>query len=101
MDRAITRDEALEVLNALLDSGILAEDTEEKVQEIADAIENEKYGLHMWGADNEEYAVLYTAVREELQTEEYVENGRRIWKKYSFVPSPHETEEIEKNIDEV
>ena len=100
MERAITRDEAIETLNALLDSGILAEDTEEKVQEIVDAIDNEKLGLHMWGAEEEEYAVLYTAVSEDMRTEEYIENGRRIWQKYSFVPSSHEAEEIAKNIEE-
>lgn len=99
MNNTITRDEALEALQALLDSGILSEELDEKIQDIAGVIENEKYGLHMWGADNVEYAVLYTAVREDLQTEEYIANCKRIWDKYSFTPSPFEDKEISENIE--
>ena len=100
MKNAITRDKALETLYALLDSGILAEDTEEALQEIANAIENEKYGLHLWGADNKEYDYLVTAVKEEERTEEYIKEGQRIWDKYSFTPSTFEAEEIQKSIEE-
>ena len=100
MDRAITRDEALETLQALLDSGILSEELEGKIEDIASAIENEKYGLHLWGADNKEYAVLYTAVRKDMITEDYIKEGQRIWQKYAFTPSPCEIEEIQKNIEE-
>lgn len=94
MGNSITRDEALETLYYLLNSGILSEEMEDKLQDIANNIENEKYGLHLWGADNEEYAVLVTAVREDLMTDEYIENGKRIWEKYSFTPSVFEEQEI-------
>ena len=99
MNNSITRDEALKVLYAIIDSGILNEELEGHLQEIANNIENEKYGLHMWGADNEEYGFLTTAVREDLRDEAYMEKGQRIWDKYSFVPSPFEEEEIDEAIE--
>lgn len=98
MSNAITREEAIETIYALVDSGILQEDIEGRLMDIANAIENEKFGLHMWGADNGEYDVLTTAVRADLMTEEYKANGQRIWDKYSFVPSPFEEEEINENL---
>ena len=100
MNNSITRDKAIETLYDLINSGILSEEIECDLQEIANNIENEKYGLHLWGADNEEYAVLVTAVREDLITDEYIANGKRIWKKYSYVPSPFEEKEIENNLNE-
>lgn len=96
----ITREEAIETLYDLLNSGILSEEIEDKIQDIADNIENERYGLHMWGADEEEYAVLYTAKREDLITDEDRAEGQRIWDKYTFTPSPHEEQEIIKNLQE-
>ena len=100
MDNSITRNEAIETLYDLMNSGVLSEEIECKLQEIANNIENENYGLHLWGADNEEYAVLVTAVREDEVTEEYIANGKRIWKKYSYAPSPFEEKEIEDNLRE-
>ena len=100
MDRAITRDEAVELLFAMSESGMFSEDLNEKLADIASAIENEKYGLHLWGADNKEYGVLVTAVNEDMLTEEYVKEGQRIWDKYGFTPSPFEKEEIEQHIEE-
>ena len=100
MDRAITRDEAVELLFAMSDSGMFSEELSEKLADIANAIENEKYGLHLWGADNKEYGVLVTAVNEDVLTEEYAKEGQRIWDKYGFTPSPFEKEEIEQNIEE-
>lgn len=99
-NNAITRKEAIETLYDLINSGILSEEIEGKIQDIADNIENEQYGLHMWGADEEEYAVLYTVKREDLITDEDRAEGQRIWEKYSFMPSPHEEEEIIKNLQE-
>lgn len=94
MGNAITRDEALEALQTLLNSGILSEELDAKIQDIADVIENEKCGLHLWGADNKEYAVLYTAVRKDMITDDYIKEGQRIWQKYAFVPSQFEAKEI-------
>lgn len=98
MNNVITRDEAVDILAALLDTNMFAPEIEDKLADIMNAIENEKYGLHLWGADNDEYAVLYTAVREDLITDEYRAEGERIWEKYSFEPSPFEKAEIEDNL---
>ena len=97
---AITRDEALETLYDLINSGILSEKVAGDIQEIANNIENEKYGLHLWGADDKEYGVLVTAVREDEATDEYIAEGQRIWAKYCFAPSPFEKEEILDNLQE-
>ena len=97
-NNAITRDEAIELLGALIDTNMFADEVEEKLADIMNAIENEKYGLHMWGADNAEYATLCTAVREDTITDEDREEGGRIWDKYSFEPSPFEKEEIDNNL---
>lgn len=99
-NKAITRDEAIFALYDLINSGILSEEIEGKLQDIANNIENEKYGLHMWGADNDEYSYITVAVREDLQTEEYIAEGERIWEKYSFEPSPFEAQEIADSLGE-
>lgn len=99
-NKAITRAEAIETLYDIINSGIISEALEEKLVEIASNIENEKYGLHMWGADNEEYATITTAYREDLITEEHKANCQRIWDKYSFAPSPFEEKEIQDSIEE-
>ena len=99
MENAITRDQALETLYALINSGILSEDMENAIQEIANNVENEKYGLHLWGADNDDYAFLVTAVRDDLRDEAYMEKGQRIWDKYAFAPSPFEEKEIDEAIE--
>ena len=98
MDKAITREKALETLYNLINSGVLSVEVEDDLQEIANAINNERYGLHMWGADNKEYDFLATAVRADLITDEHIAEGERILKKYSFIPSPYEKEEINENI---
>lgn len=100
MDNAITRDEALGTIYDLINSCILSEEIEIKLQEIANNIENEKYGLHMWGADNEEYSKITTSYREDLLTDEFVAECKQIWEKYSFTPSTFEEKEIEESINE-
>ena len=100
MNNAITREKAIETLYSLINSGILSVDVEDDLQEIANAINNERYGLHMWGADDKEYDFLATSVRADLVTDEYKAEGERIWNKYSFKPSPHEEKEINENITE-
>lgn len=100
MSNAITREKAVETLYGLISSGILSADVEDDLQEIANAISNERYGLHMWGADDKEYDFLATSVRADLVTDEYKAEGERIWNKYSFEPSSYEEKEISDNIKE-
>ena len=84
----------------LIDSGLFSEEIENNLADIMNAIENERYGLHMWGADNDEYDVLVTVVGEEKMTNEYRAEGKRIWEKYAFGPSPFEEKEISDRLAE-
>lgn len=99
MSNAITRDQAIETLCDLIDSGILSEEIEGKLAEIMNAVENEKYGLHLWGADNEEYDALCTSVREDLLNDEYRNKVQGIYNKYAFLPSQFEATEIEESLE--
>lgn len=84
MSRAITRDEAIRLMCELIDSGLFSEEIENNLADIMNAIENERYGLHMWGADNDEYDVLVTVVGEEKMTNEYRAEGKqhlgKVWR---------------------
>lgn len=99
MSNAITRDQAIETLYDLINSGVLSEEICDRLQEIANAVENEKYGLHLWGADNGEYDVLCTAVREDFNDDEYRNKLQGIFNKYAFVPSQFEATEIAENLE--
>ena len=81
-NKVITRDEAINILYTLVNSGILSETLEEKLREIADNIEMEKIGYHFWGADREENAKLFTAVHVDCITPEFEEECERIDDKY-------------------
>ena len=90
----IPRDEALEALRHLAESGILCDELELAVEEIAHCIEAEKLGLHLWGADDDADE-LFTAFYGNLTTGQ-TERLRRIRVKYRFSPSAFETEEVER-----
>ena len=97
----ITRNEAVDVLLTLVNSGILDKNIEEKLAEISTIIEDEEIGYHFWGADHSERVILFTATRVDLITDEMCEECNRIADKYSFTPSEHERVEIEAKIDDV
>lgn len=99
MRNMITREEAISAMYTLINTGILEEDLEETLQEIANAIEHERCGSHTWGADAEEYATLVTSRRADLITAEYAAEKKRIVNKYAFEPSPFEKTEIGGTID--
>lgn len=89
----ITRKKAVERLAELVNSGILSEGLEDDIEEIAGLIQDEEQGFHGWGADSSEYGKLFVHWREDLWTEERIEECKEIFEKYSFTPSPFEAEE--------
>lgn len=96
----ISREEAIETLYEIIGSGIIAEEIEYRLQDIASCIEAELIGRHEWDADSHELSVLYTAKREDLVTDEDLAEYDRIHRKLTFVPSIDERIFIETNIRE-
>lgn len=95
----ITRDEASDFLYSLVNTGAFGGEAEEKLAEIANLIDDESIGYHFWGADTDERAKLFTAVRSDLITDEHREACAEIANKYSFVPSDFERDEVQENIE--
>lgn len=60
----ITREEAVKTLYNIINSGIISDELEGKLQDIASCIDNEEQGLFTWGADDWE------------------QHCNEIWKKY-------------------
>ena len=98
-EKHITRDEASNFLYQLVNTGFLGEEAEEKLAEIANIIDDESRGYHFWGADVDERAKLFIAVRSDLITDEHREACAEIANKYSFVPSGFERNEVQENIE--
>ena len=82
----ITREQAVEVLYMLINSGILDVHFDESLQEIANCIEaEEELGLHIWGAPSEDVSILYTSKRTDLpEYNIFVQHQKAIAEKYSF-----------------
>lgn len=93
MDRFITREEAIETLVNLVNSGILDEELENNLEEIISCIDYERKGYHAWGADCE-FTDLFIAYRSDLWTDELKERMQKLHNKYSFTPASYEQEEI-------
>lgn len=94
----ITREDAVATLNEVIASGILAEDIEDCLQDIASCIEAERIGRHEWGVSRDKLGVLYSAVRQDLITEERMSEYDDIHKQLTFIPSIDERTLIETNI---
>lgn len=96
----ITRYDAIEVLTEVIDSGILNESIEGRLEDIRSCIEAELLGRHEWGVDRGKLASLYTAVRSDLITDEMINEVDRIHKKITFIPSTDERIVVESAIAE-
>ncbi len=77
----ITREEAVEILNRLLDSWILDERFDRWLADIVKCIEAEDEGLFLWGADYD-YIDLYVTKREDLITDEWLKHLAEVREKY-------------------
>lgn len=92
MDRYITRQEAFNVLESLIESDILSDEICDQLHSIAECIEEERYCRHIWGGDPEEICELYTARRVDLITPEILNMCEEIHEKYEFKPATFETD---------
>lgn len=92
MDKYITRLEAFDVLEALIESDILSDEICDKLHSIAECIEEERYCRHIWGGDPEEICELYIAHREDLITPEIINRWAEIHEKYEFKPATFESD---------
>lgn len=77
----ITREEAVTTLYDVINSGIISDELEGKLQDIASCIDNEEQGLFTWGADDD-VIDLFIAKREDLITPEWEQHCNEIWEKY-------------------
>lgn len=77
----ITREEAVTTLYDVIDSGIISDELEGKLQDIASCIDNEEWGLFTWGADDD-VMDLFVAKREDLITPEWEQHCDEIYEKY-------------------
>ena len=75
----ITREEAIDAIYEVINSGILKDELEAELTSTAEAILFENYGLHVWGADIDEEAADFDP--------------------YVFAPADYEEEAIKANID--
>ena len=74
----ITREQAIDALYEVVNSGILYYELEQRLSEIATAIVYENYGIHLWGTDEDE-----------------IED----FDPYVFAPSDFEEAEVKANIE--
>ena len=51
----ITREQAVDILEELVESEVLNENLRDALDEMAMVIHYEKIGLHLWGADNKDF----------------------------------------------
>lgn len=80
-----TRMEAVRVLYQLINSGILSDDLETDLQNIANCIEaEEKKGVFLWGAKDDDWVELYIAQREDLINDAWIRYIDAIQQKYAI-----------------
>ena len=90
----ITREKAQERIYDVINSGIIDEDLETDLQEIAHCIEFEQFCLHMWGADDMDVGTLVTSMRTDIpEYAEHVKKQQAIAAKHRFTPSEFEKDE--------
>lgn len=85
----ITRDDAIQALYEVINSGIIDRELTGKLEDIATCIDAEDDSIHIWGAEDDAEE-LFTAYREDLLTEKLRERLFKIRNKYIFVPSLYE-----------
>lgn len=80
----ITREEAVGVLNRVSGSGILDDDLEDLLGEIATCISaEEELGIFLWGADDDAVD-LFTMKRSDLITDEWVKHQQELYERYKI-----------------
>lgn len=82
----ITRADAIEAIYEIINSGIIEDELENDLEDIAKCIKAEaEWSIHAWGMPDEEYILLCTAHRTDLPDyEEFIKKQVAIVNKYSF-----------------
>lgn len=82
----ITRVDAIEAIYDIINSGIISDELEDELRDVANCIQAEaNWGIHAWGMPDDEYLLLCTAKRTDLpEYEEFIKKQARIVDKYSF-----------------
>lgn len=96
----IGREEAIETLRNLVDTDVLSEDIQSKLDQIATCIEEEQDGRHIWGTEDDDWMELHIAHRDDMWTEDLYQKLNQICEKYSFVPAPQEVGDFVKEAEE-
>ena len=79
----VTRKEAIKIIYDTMNSGILSEELENALQDIANCIEHENDELFLWGADDE-VSDLFAAWRKDLIPPEWEEHCKSLYEKYKI-----------------
>ena len=95
-DTYLSREESIEKIYELINSGFLNKTMEEDLQEIANLIQYELDGEHLWGQPYEADNKLRSAYREDLLTEELMEEMNTQHMNCRFIPCKNEIEDLRK-----
>lgn len=79
----ISRKEAVETLYGIINSGIISEELDSKLTDIAQCIGHEEDNLFLWGADDEA-SDLFVLKREDLITPEWIKHCEDLHEKYKI-----------------
>lgn len=95
-DMYLSREEAIEKIYELINAGFLNKTMEEDLQEIANLIQYELDGEHLWGQPRANNDKLISDYREDLLTEELIEEMNTQHMNCRFIPCKNEIEDFRK-----
>lgn len=101
LNRFFTRSEAISALYEVINAGILDDAIENNLSEIANLIQYELNGEHLWGQPYESCDKLHVAYREDLWTEELIKECQKQHNDIRFIPSPTEIPELKEHYMEI
>lgn len=82
----ITRADAIEAIYEIINSGIIVDELEGDLRDVASCIKAEaEWGIHAWGMPDDDYILLCTSHRTDLPDyEDFIKKQVAIADKYSF-----------------
>jgi hypothetical protein len=89
-DHYLSRQEACTILHELASSGVLSEELEDNLDEIANLISYELDGEHFWGQSYESGNKLRVAYRDDLWTDELLKEATEQHENARFIPAKNE-----------
>jgi hypothetical protein len=90
----LSRQEAIETLRELSNSGVLSKELEENLDEIANLISYELDGEHFWGQPYKLADKLRIDYREDLWTDELMQEASKQHLNARFIPCKNEIESL-------